>query len=102
MSFAKEILADCAEAGVALRVRGTTLVVDAPSGMLSRALLARLAAAKPEVIGAIRLIAPCERCGSTDVVDVAIHAGDSTRRDCRTCNATLGFTRWYGVEVVHA
>jgi hypothetical protein len=36
------------------------------------------------------------RCGSTEHVDVPIHGGESTRRDCAGCRRFLGFIRWYG------
>jgi hypothetical protein len=36
----------------------------------------------------------CKKCGSTITVDVPIHGGRSTRRDCGRCGRTLGFPRW--------
>lgn len=44
---------------------------------------------------AARLIAPCERCGSSAFVDVPIHNGNSYRRDCGMCGTTLGFPVWH-------
>ena len=41
----------------------------------------------------------CDRCGSTESIDVEIHGGQSIRRDCRVCGRFLKFSRWYGVEM---
>jgi hypothetical protein len=38
----------------------------------------------------------CPRCRSTEHTDVPIHAGRSTRRDCRKCGKFLGFPVWIG------
>lgn len=38
----------------------------------------------------------CDRCGSTSTIDVMIHNGDSTRRDCGRCGRFLDFPRWHG------
>jgi hypothetical protein len=38
----------------------------------------------------------CPKCYSANVVDVAIHKGESLRRECAECGAFLGFSRWYG------
>jgi hypothetical protein len=38
----------------------------------------------------------CDRCGSSQHVDVAIHGGESLRRDCGQCHRFLGWPRWYG------
>jgi hypothetical protein len=35
-------------------------------------------------------------CGSRETVDVAIHNGRSTRRDCARCGRFLAFTVWHG------
>ncbi len=43
-----------------------------------------------------RVLAACDRCGSTDYVDVPIHNGNSKRRDCVRCHRFLGWPRWYG------
>ena len=42
-----------------------------------------------------RPLAVCDRCGD-DYIDVPIHDGQGTRRDCRRCNRFLGWTRWHG------
>ena len=47
-------------------------------------------AAAPDVVR-------CWHCGSTSVVNVPIHGGQSTRRDCSRCAATQGFPIWYGI-----
>lgn len=39
------------------------------------------------------------RCGSTEWRYVEIHGGESTRKDCRQCDRTAGFSRWYGREI---
>ncbi|MFH1264135.1 MAG: hypothetical protein ABIK89_00295 [Planctomycetota bacterium] len=39
------------------------------------------------------------QCGSRSYVDVAIHNGQSTRRDCAVCDKFLGFIKWYGAPV---
>jgi hypothetical protein len=38
----------------------------------------------------------CDRCGSPDYVDVPIHSGESTRRDCSRCHRFMGWPCWYG------
>lgn len=38
----------------------------------------------------------CDRCGSVEFVEVAIHGGASLRRDCARCRRTWGFPAWYG------
>ena len=43
-----------------------------------------------------RVLTVCDKCGSTEIVDVEIHGGQSTRRDCAKCRRTLGFPKWYG------
>ena len=35
------------------------------------------------------------RCGSTTTVDVTIHNGRSTRRDCARCRRFISFPVWY-------
>lgn len=37
----------------------------------------------------------CGRCGSLDAVDVSIHGGRSTRRECADCGFLIAFVRWY-------
>ena len=38
----------------------------------------------------------CPRCRSDKIIDVAIHGGQSVRRDCGHCGRTVGFPVWYG------
>lgn len=38
----------------------------------------------------------CRRCGSAATLDVTIHEGASTRRDCARCGRFIAFTAWYG------
>ena len=38
----------------------------------------------------------CDRCGYLGVVDVPIHDGRSTRRDCARCHRFRCFSKWYG------
>lgn len=40
--------------------------------------------------------AVCERCGSREFRDFALHHGRTVRRDCADCGRTLGFPVWYG------
>lgn len=35
-------------------------------------------------------------CGSREFCDIAIHNGQSIRRDCAKCNRFRCFVRWYG------
>lgn len=36
----------------------------------------------------------CDRCGASDYLDITIHGGRSTRRDCGRCNRFMGWPRW--------
>jgi len=38
----------------------------------------------------------CRKCGSSDVVEVPIHNGESTRVDCAKCSRFIAFAVWYG------
>jgi len=38
----------------------------------------------------------CHRCGSRKFIDVPIHGGRSSRRDCAKCDAFICFVRWCG------
>ena len=42
------------------------------------------------------------RCGSTMWLDVAIHDGQSTRRDCARCGRFIEFSRWKGIDALQA
>ena len=96
---AAELLAELTAAGVTARVDGRSRLHLV--GPLTDDLLQRAKAHKPELVQAVRL-SRCERCGSTDFIDVPIHAGESTRRDCRKCGRTAGFPRWYGLSTTKA
>ena len=43
-----------------------------------------------------RVLTVCDRCGSTDFVDIPIHDGQSTRRDCAKRHRFMGWPKWYG------
>ena len=43
-----------------------------------------------------RVFTACDRCQSEKYVDIPIHDGQSTRRDCAKCSRFLGFPMWYG------
>ena len=45
-----------------------------------------------------RPLEACDRCGSTDYVDVTIHNGWSLRRDCTRCHRFLGWPNWRGIS----
>lgn len=47
----------------------------------------------------VNLTEPCS-CGSFHGVDVQIHCGRSTRRDCARCMKFLLFSRWYNTDNV--
>lgn len=51
-----------------------------------------------------RIDQPCPRCRSAEYVDIEIHGGRSTRRECSNphCRRFLGWTRWLGVEATKA
>jgi hypothetical protein len=42
-----------------------------------------------------RVLTVCDRCQSKKYVDVPIHDGTSSRRDCRQCFRFMGFPKWY-------
>ena len=90
---AAELLAELTAAGVTARVDGRSRLHLA--GPLTDDLLQRAKAHKPELVQAVRL-SRCDRCGSTEFVDLPIHGGESTRRDCKRCHRMLGFPVWYG------
>ena len=70
------------------------LKVNAPEGALTPTFVEELRQHKQGLVQALRLVR-CGACDSTIYVDVPIHNGRSTRRDCATCNNTLGFPAWY-------
>jgi len=40
-------------------------------------------------------------CGSGTTVEIAIHGGQSTRRDCGRCGRFVDFAVWYGIHAGH-
>ncbi len=102
------LLADCAAAGIHLSLAGPSdLAVDAPAGALMPDLVGRLKAVKADLLAMLHraatqpaaATAPVCRCGSTITVDIPIHAGESTRRDCGRCGRFIGFPVWHGRAV---
>jgi len=43
-----------------------------------------------------RVLTVCDRCQCAEYVDVPIHGGASTRRDCQRCSRFMGWPKWYG------
>ncbi|MBA3483374.1 MAG: hypothetical protein H0T51_16315 [Pirellulales bacterium] len=41
----------------------------------------------------------CDKCGSTELKDVRIHGGASTRRDCVNCGRFNGWPKWKGATL---
>jgi hypothetical protein len=79
---------------VRLSVRGIHLDVDAPAKALTPQLTAWLRSHKAELVEAVQLAGPCDRCGCESYVDSTIHKGASVRRDCAACHRTWGFPQW--------
>jgi len=78
-------------AGVVLSLNcNGTLKIDAPSGYLTPELVRRVREHKQELLRLLK----CDKCGSAEFHDVAIHNGRSTRRDCAICRRTAGFPCW--------
>ena len=82
------------KADVRLVVRGVHLDLDAPPGVLTPELLQLIKSLKPDLVHELDLRSPCARCGSGMAVDVPIHDGRSTRRDCAVCGRVKGFPEW--------
>jgi len=91
------------------------LTVDVPQGVLNPDLLLQLRAHKAELIAHMhpkrcrarnpaQVVAakPVCRCGSTTSVDMLIHEGQSTRRDCAGCGRFIDFSRWYVADALQA
>ena len=88
------VLERLAATNVALTVRGIRLDVDAPADVLTPEFTNWLRCRKAELIEAVELTGPCDRCSSPTFIDHSIHNGASTRRDCAACGRTWGFPRW--------
>ena len=116
------LLCQLNSAGVELFLEGERLRFRAPAGAYTPALrslvdqhrgvlLDRLSQPDPEPVpqpatepadepdpfGTEHVIPIC-RCGSSSYRDVAIHGGQSVRRDCAKCNRFVSFPVWYGAE----
>jgi hypothetical protein len=99
-----ELLAYCDAHGVRLLPAGDGgLTIDAPQAALTPALLEFLAAHKADVLATFRPAdaTPRCRCGSTTWRDVAIHGGQSVRRDCAGCGRFIDFPLWHGANTGH-
>ncbi|REK17395.1 MAG: hypothetical protein DWQ37_06290 [Planctomycetota bacterium] len=109
MSAVTELVRECHTRGIRLKVtRDGRVTIDAPRDALSPEFLERAKAHKAELIDRFATRAPgaaakpvC-RCGSTAWRDVAIHDGQSTRRDCAGCGRFVDFSRWYGAIALQA
>lgn len=113
-----EYIAFLESMGVTLKVHGEKLQVS-PARAVGPGTLSVLKAHKPEIIEALleqrqlststqipksaassesvdSTTAYCPRCQSNHYIDVPIHNGQSTRRDCAKCNRFLGWPLWQG------
>lgn len=117
ISALRGLLDQCHARGIRLvAMDDGDLTVDAPQGVLTPALLEQLRAHKAALVDHLqpafrhetRLVSPMSaakpvcRCGSTTWRDVAIHDGQSTRRDCVRCGRFIDFSRWYGADALQA
>jgi hypothetical protein len=104
-----DLMADLARLGIRLEAAGDRLRYSPREG-LAPELLADLRKHKAELLAMLAGEHPeaeppapehqtwrC-RCGSTAWRDVAIHGGQSTRRDCGRCGRFIGFAVWQGRE----
>ena len=103
---AADLISDLHNRGVELVAEGDKLRFR-PADRLTSTDLVHLRHHKPEILRRLRLEAinrfadlrpttACDRCGSTDFVDVPIHGGRSIRRDCERCDHFKGWSMWYG------
>jgi hypothetical protein len=109
MSAATELMSECLTLGIRLNVtRDGRVAIDAPKDALSPELLERVRTHKAELLEKLGTKGPCNaakpvcRCGSTTWRDVAIHDGQSTRRDCAKCGRFIDFSYWYGTIALQA
>lgn len=109
MSAVAELMSECLTRGIRLKVtHDGRVTIDAPKDALSPELLERVRTHKVELIEQLGTKAPAPaakpvcRCGSTTCREVAIHDGQSTRRDCAGCGRFLAFSRWYGTDALQA
>jgi hypothetical protein len=115
---AAELLLDLGRLGIRLEAHGDRLRYS-PRSALTPDLADRLKAHKAELLVMLRPTpelapalsvatsdAPAKpakavcRCGSTIWRDVAIHGGQSVRRDCGRCGRFLDFPVWYGKDAL--
>ncbi len=84
-------------AGLSIVLDGDDLKITGPIAAV--AIVNQIAEHKADVVETLRLTATkCDRCGSHHYVDVPIHDGKSTRRDCGTCRRFRSFPMWYGAQ----
>ena len=117
MIAATELMSECLTRGIRLNVTSNgRLAIDSPKDALSPEILERVRTHKAELIEQLGTKAPPEhrgaertvsakpvcRCGSTKWRDVAIHDGQSTRRDCAQCGRFIEFSRWYAAIALQA
>ncbi len=115
ISTPSKLLAECHARGIQLIPNDAgDLTVDAPAGVLTPDLMERLRAQKAELIAHLQprrlhhqtvpapIARPVCRCGSTTWHEVAIHDGQSTRRDCARCGRFIDFSRWYAAIALQA
>lgn len=112
------LLVEARAAGLAVHVEGDKLVIRGPRR--AEALALRLLEHKAVIMAALRgeqastwpppwvrkqletgrQASPstnpvCPRCGSSEHIDIQIHNGGSTRRDCARCGKFIDFPVWY-------
>jgi hypothetical protein len=88
------LIQELSQAGVAMRVDARNrLLAMAPKGVMTTSLKAIIAEHKACIASTIQL-SICQKCGSEEFIDVAIHGGNSVRRDCAKCGRTMGFPVW--------
>lgn len=110
-SILADLLAECDAQSIRLVLASNGgLTIDAPQDVLTRELIERLRTYKGEIVAHMRpkgrlesgrvvpaaAAKPICRCGSATWLDVPIHEGQSTRRDCARCGRFIDFSRWYG------
>ena len=88
------LLTSLTQMGVRFQGRGVRLVLDAPRGLLTPTIALQLRQSKVRLLSALRMAAPCDKCGRTEDIDRPIHGGRSVRRDCAACGRTKGFPIW--------
>jgi hypothetical protein len=91
-----QLLADLSRRGIKLEARGAQLRFH-PKTVVGPRLLLTLRRHKAELLALLQgKPVPCPRCRATGTLDVAIHDGQSVRRDCAQCGRFVEFAVWYG------